>query len=36
MEEGYSKARLDKRKIVNYKDMGQLLPSLLGPMSDMW
>lgn len=24
MEEGYTKARLEKRKIVNYKDMGEL------------
>jgi hypothetical protein len=24
MEEGYTKARLDKRRIVNYRDMGEL------------
>lgn len=29
MEEGYTKARLDKRKLVTYKDMGKLTSSEL-------
>ena len=29
MEEGYTKARLDKRRIVNYRDMGKSRLSLV-------
>jgi len=34
MEEGCTKARLDKRKLVTYKDMGKLLQSAAAKRAD--